>query len=225
MKFVGNTQRTAPCIGALTLSVLLAGCGGGNADVAAITARSSNMAGSSARMPVNLGAAGTFALLSQSGVTDVAPSAITGDVGSSPITGAAILLSCAEVTGTIYAVDAAGPAPCVVSNATLLAAAVADMQAAYTDAAGRTSPDYTELGAGEIGGLTLVPGLYKWGSGVMISTDVTLAGGPNDVWIFQVAGTLDPSQCKPCGLDRWCASQERGLAGCRRHSHRHHCPF
>jgi hypothetical protein len=46
------------------------------------------------------------------------------------------------------------------------------------------------LGAGEIGGLTLVPGLYKWSSGVSIATDVTLSGGPNDVWIFQIASTL-----------------------------------
>ena len=35
------------------------------------------------------------------------------------------------------------------------------------------------------------PGLYKWGTGVLISHDVTLSGGPNDVWIFQVAGTLN----------------------------------
>jgi hypothetical protein len=145
---------------------------------------------SATRASVNLGAAGTFALLSKSGVTDVYASAITGDVGSSPITGAAILISCAEVTGTIYSVDAAGPAPCVVTNASLLTTAVGDMQAAYTDAAGRSLPDFTELGAGQIGGLTLVPGLYKWGTGVLISTDVTLNGGPNDVWIFQVAGTL-----------------------------------
>jgi hypothetical protein len=145
---------------------------------------------SATRASVNLGAAGTFALLSKSGVTDVYASAITGDVGSSPITGAAILISCAEVTGTIYSVDAAGPAPCVVTNASLLTTAVGDMQAAYTDAAGRSLPDFTELGAGEIGGLTLTPGLYKWGTGVLISTDVTLNGGPNDVWIFQVAGTL-----------------------------------
>jgi hypothetical protein len=62
---------------------------------------------------------------------------------------------------------------------------------AYTDAAGRSIPDFTELGAGEIGGLTLVPGLYKWGSGVLISTSVTLSGGPNDVWIFQIAGSLN----------------------------------
>jgi hypothetical protein len=62
---------------------------------------------------------------------------------------------------------------------------------AYDDAAGRLSPDFTELGAGEIGGLTLTPGLYKWSTNLKISTDVTLSGGPDDVWIFQVAGTLN----------------------------------
>jgi hypothetical protein len=64
------------------------------------------------------------------------------------------------------------------------------MEAAYTDAAGRVLPDYTELGSGEIGGKTLVPGLYKWGTGVKISTAVTLSGGPTDVWIFQIAGGI-----------------------------------
>ena len=140
--------------------------------------------------PVSLGAAGTFAILSKTGVTDVYASAITGDVGSSPITGAAILVTCTEVTGTIVSVDAAGPLPCTVNNASFLTLAVGDMEAAYLDAAGRSSPDFTEVGAGEIGGLTLSPGLYKWGTGVMISTDVTLTGGPNDVFIFQIAGTL-----------------------------------
>jgi len=64
------------------------------------------------------------------------------------------------------------------------------METAYTDAEGRTSPDYTELHAGNIGGMTLAPGLYKWGTGVVIPTDVTLKGGPNDVWIFQIATDL-----------------------------------
>jgi hypothetical protein len=146
--------------------------------------------GGTVQVPGVLGAAGSFAILSQSGITDVAASAITGDVGASPITGAAILLSCPEVTGTIYSVDAAGPMPCVVTNAALLTTAVADMQTLYTDLAGRTLPDFVELGAGEIGGLTLVPGLYKWGTGVLISSNVTLSGGPNDVFIFQIAGTL-----------------------------------
>ena len=146
---------------------------------------------SAEQWPVDLGSAGTFAILSKTGITDVFASAIVGDVGTSPITGAALLLTCGEVSGKIYTVDAAGPLPCVVTDATLLDSAVLEMGFAYDDAAGREAPDFTELGAGEIGGLTLAPGLYKWGTGVLISTDVTLSGGPNDVWIFQVAGTLN----------------------------------
>ena len=143
---------------------------------------------------VSLGSAGTFAILSKSGITDVFASAINGDVGASPITGAAIHLTCAEVmTGRVYSVNAAGPLPCRVTAPTLLTKAVGDMQTAYTDAAGRTLPNFIDLGAGQIGGLTLVPGLYKWNTGVLISTDVTLSGGKNDVWIFQIAGTLTQS--------------------------------
>ncbi len=110
---------------------------------------------------VNLRSAGTFAILSKSGITDVYASAITGNVGTSPITGAALLLTCGEVTGKVYVVDAAGPLPCAINDATTLTAAVGDMQTAYLDAQGRKSPDFTELGASEIGGLTLSPGLYK----------------------------------------------------------------
>jgi hypothetical protein len=143
-----------------------------------------------AQAPVPLGEAGIFAILTKSGVTDVPPSTVTGDVGASPITGAAIHLTCAEVVGTIYTVNAAGPLPCRVTDATLLTTAVANMTAAYTNAAGRTNPNFLNLGAGQIGGLTLVPGLYKWTTGILISSNVTLSGGPNAVWIFQIAGTL-----------------------------------
>jgi hypothetical protein len=141
--------------------------------------------------PVALREARVFAILTKSGVTDVFPSVINGDVGASPITGEAIHLTCAEVaTGTIYSVNAAGPLPCRVTDPSLLTKAVGDMQIAYTDAAGRTSPNFVNLGAGLIGGLTLVPGLYKWDTGVSIPTNVTLSGGPNDVWIFQISGNL-----------------------------------
>jgi len=139
---------------------------------------------------VYLGSADSFAVLSQSGITDVYRSEIVGDVGTSPITGAALLLTCGEVTGNIYTVDAEGPLPCSITSSGLLNSAVGDMGFAYNDAAGRTSPDFSELGAGEIGGLTLAPGLYKWSTDVNITTDVTLSGGPSDVWIFQVAGKL-----------------------------------
>jgi len=139
---------------------------------------------------VSLGLASEFVILSKSGITNVYKSAITGDIGSSPITGAAILVTCAEVTGTIYSVDAAGPLPCTVNNATRLTTAVGDMQTAYTDAAGRSNPDFINLGAGNIGGKTLTAGLYKWSTAVIAPTDVTLTGGPDDIFIFQVAGTL-----------------------------------
>ena len=68
--------------------------------------------------------------------------------------------------------------------------AVRDEESAYTEAAGRTGLDFVNLGAGQIGGRELVPGVYKWTSSLSISTDVTLAGGPNDVWIFQISRTL-----------------------------------
>ena len=144
-----------------------------------------------AQAPVNLGTAGSFAILTKSGITDVYASTIRGNVGASPITGAAIGLRCTEVTGTIYSVNAAGPLPCRVTDAPRLTTAVSNMQTAYTNAAGRTLPKAVNLGAGQIGGRTLTPGLYKWTTNVSISKNVTLSGGANDVWIFQVAGTLN----------------------------------
>jgi len=75
-------------------------------------------------------------------------------------------------------------------NPSTLTKAIGDMRTAYTDAAGRPNPDFTELGRGNIGGMTLAPGLYKWGTSVNIATDVTLSGSENDVWIFQIAGNL-----------------------------------
>ena len=160
-----------------------------------------NVTPSNARLPVtfisqptvNLGVVGSFAILSKSGITNVYRSSITGDVGASPITGAAILLTCPEVNGTIYSVNAAGPLPCRITNASRLTTAVSDMQTAYTSAAGRTNPNYINLGAGNIGGLTLRRGLYKWTTGVTIPTNITISGTSSDIWIFQVAGTLTMS--------------------------------
>jgi hypothetical protein len=143
--------------------------------------------------PVNLRTAGDFVILSKSGITNVPTSAITGNIGASPITATAIDVTCTEITGTIYGADAAYTGTCFAGTApdnTLVANAVLDMGTAYNDAAGRTTPDFTELHAGDISGKTLVPGLYKWGTNVLINTDVTLSGGANDVWIFQISGDL-----------------------------------
>jgi hypothetical protein len=149
--------------------------------------------------PVVLGTSGNFVILTKSGITNVPTSAITGNIGSSPITAAAMdNVFCSEITGTIYGVDAAytgsGTTTCFAGTAadkTTVDNAVLDMGTAFTDAAGRTSPDHTELYAGDISGRTLAPGLYKWGTGVLItSAGVTLSGGANDVWIFQIAQDL-----------------------------------
>jgi hypothetical protein len=145
---------------------------------------------------LNLGTAGNFAILAKSGISTVPASAVTGALGVSPIdstaiTGFSLILdgsgqfaTSSQVTGKVYAPDYVSPTP------VNLTTAVGDMQTAYTDAAGRTLPDYTELGSGNIGGMTLASGLYKWSTGVTIPANVTLSGGPNDVWIFQIGGDL-----------------------------------
>jgi hypothetical protein len=75
------------------------------------------------------------------------------------------------------------------------------METAFTDAAGRLTPDFSELGSGDISGRTLVPGLYRWSSGVSMTADVHLSGGPNDVWIFQIAGGIAQASSAQLVLD------------------------
>lgn len=58
---------------------------------------------------------------------------------------------------------------------------------AYNDAAARGPPTQTNLGAGEIGGQTLVPGIYKFSTGVNIGRQLTLSGVCGDVYVFQIA--------------------------------------
>jgi hypothetical protein len=138
---------------------------------------------------VDLGGAGHFVILSMTGITDVPNSSITGNVGTSPISGSADHLTCAEVTGKVYSVNAAGPSPCSIMAPKRLTNAVNDMQTAYTNAAGRTAT-ITELGAGNIGGLTLAPGVYSWSTNVNIPSNVTIRGNSHAVWIFQISKNL-----------------------------------
>jgi len=146
---------------------------------------------------VNLRSAANFTILAETGVTNVATSAITGNIGLSPtaataITGSSLVMdpsgtfsTSTQVTGKIYAASYASPTP------SMLTTAIGDMQTAYLDASGRTLPDFVNLGSGEIGGLTLQPGLYQWTTGVTVSSAPTFSGGSTDTWILQVAGTLN----------------------------------
>ncbi len=146
---------------------------------------------------VNLGTAGNFALLAKTGITTTGATHVTGDLGVSPVTAAAItgfgLIADASntfstsslVTGKIYAADYATPTPARMTTA------VGDMQTAYANAAGRTLPDHSELGTGNVTGMTLTHGLYKWSTAVLLNAGgATISGSATDIWIFQVAGDL-----------------------------------
>lgn len=161
--------------------------------------------------PVNLksiigaGTAGipNYAILAKTAITTTGATVVTGDLGMSPAAATFVqgfslskhASNCYStsiyVVGFVYAADYQTSKGClsVPDTATLLTAAVGDMQTAYTDAAGRPA-DFTEIGAGNIGGMTLPPGTYYWSSGLLIPTDVTLSGSANDTWIFQIAGGI-----------------------------------
>ena len=147
--------------------------------------------------PVNLRTAGEFVILTETGVTTTGTTTVVGNMGVSPIAATAMtgfgliadstntFSTSSLVTDKIYAADYAPPTP------TKMTTAISDMETAFTDAAGRTSPNFIELGGGDISGKTLLPGLYKWGTGVLITNSgIKIAGGPKDVWIFQIAGDL-----------------------------------
>lgn len=145
--------------------------------------------------PVNLGASGNFAILAESGISTVPTSVVVGNIGVSPaaasyITGFSLVADATnvfatspQVAGKIFAADYASPTP---SNMT---AAISDMHTAFTDAASR-APAVTELGAGDVSGMTLYPGVYKWGTGLLISTNIILSGNSSDVWVFEIAQDL-----------------------------------
>jgi hypothetical protein len=144
--------------------------------------------------PVNLGSTAHFAILTGAAITTTGGGVINGDVGASPIAGSAIGIPQAQVNGTIYEVDATGPAGAVTAPA-LLTAAKGDLTTAFNDAAGRTpvpSGNFLNPGAGNIGGMTLIPGLYKFtGTASITGANLTLTGGPDDVWIFQITDDLE----------------------------------
>ncbi|MBI9068893.1 MAG: DUF3494 domain-containing protein [Salinivirgaceae bacterium] len=146
---------------------------------------------------VDLGSASNYIILAKTAINNSPTSAITGDMGLSPaatsyITGFDLVnatgyATSAQVTGHLFAADMAAPTS---SN---LTTAVENMISAYNDAAGRSFPDFLELGTGNIGGKTLAPGLYKWTNTVTLPSDVTISGSADDVWIFQISGDLTMS--------------------------------
>ena len=135
-------------------------------------------AGASNQTSVALGGSGSFAVLAGATITSTGATALTGDLGISPGT-ALTGFPPGTVTGTKQLGNAAS------------ATAMTDLTTAYNDAAGRIQSPVTV--AGNLGGLTLPPGLYKSTSSLSISSgDLTLdaKGDANAVFIFQMASTL-----------------------------------
>jgi hypothetical protein len=123
---------------------------------------------------------------------------VTGDIAVSPIASTAItgftltldsstqFSTSSQIMGKAFAADYTPPTPGYLSRAVL------DMQAAYTEASQRPNNNATRtnIGGGTIGGQTFSPGVYTFASGVTITSDITFDGGPDDVFVIQIATTL-----------------------------------
>ncbi len=128
---------------------------------------------------VSLGGSSTLAILAGSAITNTGNTVITGDMGLSP--GSSVGGFPPGILNGVLHI-----------NDNIATQAKLDLTAAYNDAAGRTSTDIVAL-SGNIGGLTLTPGLYKSTSSLAISSgDLTFdaMGNPNAVFIIQIASSL-----------------------------------
>ncbi|HEU4644999.1 MAG TPA: ice-binding family protein [Burkholderiales bacterium] len=190
---------------AFALSAFVVGCGSGSDGAA--PAPDADPVGASCTggdACVTLGTAGNYAVLSRAGVTNVPASVITGNVGTSPstsITGLDLVASAdgtfstsAQVVGggRVYAANYAEPTP------TNLTTAITDAGLAFANADGKANSGaaFVNVGAGNLSGLTLAPGVYQWSTGVSVDagSTVTLSGTATDVWVFRIAGdiTMNP---------------------------------
>jgi hypothetical protein len=125
-----------------------------------------------------LGTADSFAVLGGQSVTNTGPSVVTGDLGVSPGSSVTGFPPGTVVAGTIHAADA------------LAAQAQAATTTAYNNLAGRAPT--ANLTGQDLGGLTLVPGVYRFSSTAQLTGTLTLnaQGDPNAVFIFQIGSAL-----------------------------------
>jgi ketosteroid isomerase-like protein len=130
---------------------------------------------------INLGSAGSFAVMATASISSTGSVVINGNVGLAPGTSQGI--PPAQVNGTIHV------------NDPIVAQAQADLLAAFNDATSRSTNAQTL--PGNMGGLTFTPGLYVNSTSVLISgagpgNNVTFdaQGDPNAVFIFKMGSTL-----------------------------------
>nr|AFK64812.1 ice-binding protein isoform 2 [Pyramimonas gelidicola] len=181
---------------------------GANANVGSGSACEPLTVESSLVEKVEIGSAGNYVMLTKTGISTVPDSAITGDMGVSPIAATAMtgfsltadptnkFSTSEQLTGKAFAANYATPTPAHLTTA------VSDMETAYTDAAGRANedPERLNLNGGALGGdfggecAPLTPGVYTFGSDVTIGANIyfegSTASGNTDVFIIQMTGNL-----------------------------------
>ena len=153
--------------------------------------------------PVNLGTANNFTILTQTGISTVGSTLISGNIGTYPFNSGSMsgfsqivdssnqFATSSFITGKMYGAEYSSPTP------TMLNTAKSDFDAAYLNASQRGSGNITiNLGGGNISGLTLSPGVYFWIPNVIVTSDVTLSGNSSDVWILQLNQNLDVASGK-----------------------------
>ena len=161
---------------------------------------------------VPLGAAAPFGSLGGgAGLTNQGLfSVVNGDIGttgaSTTVTGlhdntgdiyTETPLNVGQVNGRIYTAPPTPGGAGVGGNATTMAIATqsaSDANTAYIKLSPASLPGGTDPGAGQLGGLTLPPGIYQsaGGSFLITGSDLTLdaQGDSNAVWVFQMASSL-----------------------------------
>ena len=151
-----------------------------------------------ATKPVPLGSASNFAILTKSSISMVPSSMVKGNIGVSPIASTAMtgfgltvdpsnaFSVSMQIKGRAFAANYAVPTPAYMTNA------IHNMEAAYTDAAGRalSSAANLNINSGLISGVTFKKGVYNWGSDVMFSSDIYIKGSSSDIFIFQSTGNI-----------------------------------
>lgn len=134
-----------------------------------------------------LGEAGSFAVLGGSAVTNTGSTVIAGNLGVSPGTAVTGFPPGVVVDGTIHVDDAVAQQ------------ARTDLTTAYNFLAGQ-APDVDLTGV-DLGGLVLVPGVYRFAAGAQLTGTLTLdaQGDPNAVFVFQIGSTLTTASAATLG--------------------------
>ncbi|HEY5059370.1 MAG TPA: ice-binding family protein, partial [Gaiellaceae bacterium] len=172
-RLTSGRSRAGTAIGVCAVAFLITAMVGGSAQ--AVTPPT-----------VPLGTADQFAVLAGSGLTNTGASTISGDIGSSPTSSETGLAACPGADCvTLTGANHTDPDP----NDATTEGAKSALTTAYDDAAGRSPTTVLT----ELGGQTLVAGVYSSASGTFGMTGTLTLNGANNadsVFIFQTASTL-----------------------------------